>query len=327
MYKVNRHILIGILFIAFSCNKDKPYLDDPVPGECYDFTSQGGSGTTVFSETRFQYKNPCFNPSNQNEMVYFYRDNVSGENKIIKYNFTTGVKTVLVNTSITTQFKWSKTGWIAYDKSYHIWKIKDNGDSLTQVTTTPGNLYPCWDTSGTNLYWYHSPNLALPAYVFKINTSTANMDTVFSDYAVFNDISSNNQILSKMYIGSSAYISKGDATASTITYSGIANLSAISPSNIEGLCWHPDGNRFYFTIYLDGLYEGNASTGQVAKIRDFCSSQRYTRISCSADGTKLIGERVDSYIEDPESSFWNIKQTSRIYLINLQNMEETLVSL
>ena len=62
---------------------------------------------------------------------------------------------------------------------------------------------------------------------------------------------------------------------------------------------------------------------------DFCDTKRYETISCSADGKKLIGERVDSYlVKDNEgNATGRIMENSSIYLIDLETLEETKINL
>ena len=61
----------------------------------------------------------------------------------------------------------------------------------------------------------------------------------------------------------------------------------------------------------------------------FCDSKRYTKISCSPDGTRLIGERIDSYLEKNSngSPTGKIIENSNIYLIDLQTLKETKINL
>ncbi len=128
-------MILSMVLGMTSCLKDKVISTPSGEGDCYSFGVL--PSLTYFSNERFQYQAPYFNPNNVNEFVYNYKDFELDEYKLMKYNIQTGEKTVLANNvKIISQPKWSRKGWIAFDnvfnQNYQIWIIKDNGDSLKQ---------------------------------------------------------------------------------------------------------------------------------------------------------------------------------------------------
>jgi len=334
------YILLIILISTglLACRKDKA-IAYPVDNnlECSDFDWGGKTiALTWFSSERFQYQTPYFNPNNNNEFVYNYKDYELNEYKLMKYNIQTAVKTELAsNVKIINQPKWSRKGWIAFDNvygaNYQMWIVKDNGDSLTQFTTNTSNLFPAWDATGDNLYWQHSPVLGIPYYLFKKGLYSSIVDTVMRDgdinegYSAYNDISIDNKIISKVGIGNKTHI--GYTDLNNISFTSLIDLEQSNLIGLRGLIWSNNSQIAYFLH--GGLYKLNIASKKHTLLMDFCETKKYIKISCSSNGKKLIGERVDSYIKKDVNGniTGQIVGNSTIYLIDLETLEETKINL
>jgi len=319
-----------------SCRKDKVIPTPSGEGECYSFNNL--PNLTYFSNERFQYQTPFFNPNNDNEFVYNYKDFELDQYQLIKYNIQTGVKTVLAeNIKIISQPKWSRKGWIALDnvlnQNYQIWIIKSNGDSLTQFTSNIANIFPVWDVNGDFLFWQHSPVLGIPSYFFRQGLYNSMSDTLVNSgdqsmgWVTYNDVSVDNILISKTIIGNQNHI--GFTNLNNPNFQSLVNLDNVNLVGLEGLCWSNNSQMAYFTIYKNGLYKLNVSNGSYTKLISFCDSKRYKSISCSSDGKKLIGERIDSYlVKDEEGNpTGQIMENSSIYIIDLETLKETKINL
>ncbi len=92
---------------------------------------------------------PCFNPRNPDEIVFVRRLNGSSEDELVKYNLVTKAHQVLFTGAIWSPPSWGTNGWILIGSSdENIYKVKENGDSLTQLTTEGGKFFPMWDPAG-----------------------------------------------------------------------------------------------------------------------------------------------------------------------------------
>lgn len=319
-----------------SCRKDKVIPSPSGDEECISFSNL--PSITYFSNDRFQYQAPFFNPNNDNEFVYNYKDFELDQYQLIKYNIQTGVKTVIAeNIKIISQPKWSRKGWIAFDnvfnQNYQVWIVKSNGDSLKQFTNSIGNLFPVWDSNGDNLFWHHSPVLGIPYYFLEKGLYEATSDTIFypndsnNGYTSFNDISIDNILISKTFIGNQNNI--GFTNISNLNFESLVNLEQTNLIGLEGLCWSNNSQTAFFSIYKNGLYKLNVTNGSYTKLISFCDSKRYKNISCSSDGKKLIAERIDSYlVKDVEGNLTGqIMENSSIYIIDLETLKETKINL
>jgi len=119
----------------------------------------------VIFPDRYQYYYPSFNPNNENEIAYERWDLASsGQSDLWKFNFCTGESSFVVNDIISGKSDWSIKDWIIFTRSdLNIWKVKSNGDSLTQLTFDENiEKRPQWDGKGQRfLYLISSGHLII----------------------------------------------------------------------------------------------------------------------------------------------------------------------
>jgi len=330
--------------VVTACQKNKPLPCNSENSDninCEDFPELWISW---FGEYRFQYKSPCFNPLNDNEFVYYYKDNESGVFQLLKYNLVTQQKTILVNgVKIYGQPKWSRKGWIAFTTQpsfyvEHIFIVKDNGDSLTQLTSVTANYDPVWNYNGTKIYWLHSPVLGHPYYYLSKTLDEESIDTaLYSNgenlgFCSKGDVSFDNKLIGHTFVNNKNYIGISNLNDLNFSLSGIFDYNVIFdyPSP-EGLTWHSSGLYFYVSHpggYNRGIHKVYLN-GNVQRLMKHCDNKRYTIISCSKDGKKLIAERVDSFLErdDDNNPTGKIIQKSSIWLIDIETLKESRINL
>jgi hypothetical protein len=323
-YKISIFVLFGMV----SCSKDKT----PSPknqNDCQDFPiTQGNASIPIF-----QYENyiagPTFNPNNADEFVLQQINYTSQESRLIKYNLSTGSKEILLENmnKILSQPKWNKKGWITFNSypDYNIWIVKDNGDSLTQLTNFEHCLYPVFNSSGKNIIFQYTPVLGVPYYTLSIDLETKIIDTLNNAFGTFNDVSENNILLSSIFVGQQNYL--GTTSIYDIDFTPYVDLGLKS---LEGLAWHPNNTKFHYTDYVDGgLKEFDITTGKLNILLNNCDSKRYTTISVSNDGKKMIASKVlGSLVYDSNGQFTNyIRYKSEICLINLATLNEEKINI
>lgn len=316
--------LLLLVSLAFSCRKEKASI--PNSGcNCSIETS----GSSTFVTKGLQFKSPYFNPNNPNEFVYNFINYTTNTKELRTYNTQTKQTKVLCNNvQLYSQPKWNKKGWITFDNVHNsnnqIWTIKDNGDSLTQVSNNTNSFFPVWDSSGNNVIWHFSPTFGYPYYIIKMNLQTLKKDTIFNDFTAYSDISSNNLLVSKISVGASNYLAY--SPISTINFSRVIDIGF---STVEGLSWHPNNKDFYYTDFYAGLKKGNINQSTSCLLIKNCGCVNYKTLSCASDGTKIVVEKISSYPESDGSGGYtnNILQYSNIYMIDLVTLEETKIDL
>jgi hypothetical protein len=154
-------LLFPIVFLVFSCTDEpvKPIEDEPVncPYEKYstaDFEKvyqhmigKSPIGPFFYLDPRdkYAYSYPVFNPNNPCEIAYLRSDGT-----LWKFSFSTGEAQKLAdNPSYSPD--WSSKGWIIFTgTNKQLWKIKDNGDSLIQLSNEAAfNNDAKWNPDGS----------------------------------------------------------------------------------------------------------------------------------------------------------------------------------
>lgn len=326
-------LIFALVAFGYGCQKDN-HTESPVlnckQAPQFIFSS--------FTEDRFQYKSPYFNPLNGNEICYFYRDNQESIYSLVKYNFVTGVKFELVSdVRINTKAVWNTKGWIAFDKfeDAQIWAVKEDGDSLFQVTQDIYNFFPSWSASGKQLYFRHTPTIGIPYYFVRFNFTTFEIDTLLQDgdthngYVVYNDIDTSNIMIAQTLFNGYHALGLFDLDKGMNQFTELLNLEMSEWMGLSDVTISPDGQKSYAAVTPHGIFEIDNLSGAITKIIDFCWDKKYHKISISPDGRFLVSERVDSYLDLTENGnpTGRIVRNSNIYLINLETLEETKINI
>lgn len=324
---------MALIAFGYGCQKDN-HTESPV-SNCDQHPQLIFS---YFTQDRFQYKSPFFNPLNTKEICYYYRDNEERIYSLVKYNLFTGESSDLVtDIRINSKPVWSSKGWIAFDKfeDAQIWAVKENGDSLFQVTDGIYNFNPLWGATGAKLYFRYTPTIGIPYYFVRFNFTNFEIDTLLQDgdihngYVVCSDIDTSNIMIAQTMFNGHHALGLFDLNSDMSQFTELVNLEIIDWMGLTDVTIAPDGQKSYAAVRSHGIFEIDNHTGATIKIIDFCWDMRYRRISISPDGLSLIAERVDSYLHLTENGnpTGRIVENSSIYLINLETLEETKVNI
>lgn len=290
------------------CKKDievYPRLEDG----CIDFPPSSNLLGYQYQQPEITYNAPCFNPNNSNEIIFVRGYYSTQSNELVKYNMITKNETVLLNsTQICGRPDWGKNGWILLNKGDNqVWKIKDNGDSLTQLTTQ----------FGIDAIW--SPNADEFAYWVQIGSTY---------YTFFSDVNGNvfDTLLYPNILYRGAWSPDGSKIATNFTY----NLSYIDlitkqtiqiniPSNstpIYDINWLSDSKTMIWCSD-DGFFKTNINTNLTTRIKTACSSRRY--IYPTVFNNKVIIQRFDSKLIS-ENTIWT---ENNLYIMDVDGKNET----
>lgn len=125
----------------------------------YQGTLQTGSLITpenIFPD-RFSYWHPSINPNNEFEFCYLRRENgiqQDDDMDLFSFNICNG-KTKLITKHVAYGPNWSVKNWIIFTGGdRELWKIKENGDSLTQLTHSGSyQSWAKWCPDGSKYIW------------------------------------------------------------------------------------------------------------------------------------------------------------------------------
>lgn len=104
----------------------------------------------------YSYYEPVFNPNNSCEVAYIRKNNYEPtlQQEIWVFNMSTDESQMIAD-DIYSNLDWGSNGWLLYTgDGFQLYKVKANGDSLTQLTDQGGfNVAGKWNPSGT-IAWY-----------------------------------------------------------------------------------------------------------------------------------------------------------------------------
>jgi len=280
-------ITVSVLFLQ--CTKDKM----EVSHECIPHERLSDmQGQPIFSGVYPVNEMAYFNPNNSNEIIYRYADGVSPEFDLIKYNLVTKQKEVIYQGFFSNRPRWGKNGWILLNINdslgYNIYKIKEDGNDLTPLTTSGNCFYPIWDLESERFSYQYA--FTTPTKYILANSGGSFLDTI------------------PCGVGGSWQHPEFIATG------GIAGLVVFNPFNCEqsyryevesiaqslnGAEWLDEENVFW--CHTTGIYRTNIVTNETEIIRETCNAHCYQRPTYAPDINKIIVEKVER-IKDTETS-------------------------
>ncbi len=282
-----------LLLWEVGCKKDPPISNDG--GICEDFpisTSQLGYQYQIRNST-FNIHAPCFNPNNSAEIVLTTGDSIiTSGNNLYSINFNTGQKTFLTN-NVLGQPKWSIKNWIVFNRAgSQIWKIKSNGDSLTQLTFIYENYSPEWSQDGTKLVYRQ-----VIGSMYCIMLTTANgykLDSIPNSFYGNGAWSTNDTKIATVFNASTGHnIGLIDIQSKTINaITSFSEQSSTGKAIITSMDWYNDAQSLIWSSGY-GLYKTNVNTGTTIQLKFGCDRKCYMYPSISPDGQKIVVERVD----------------------------------
>lgn len=265
---------------------------DPLP---YPDCGYGwfGNLNVIYEENKINRGRVSSNPTNASEFLFLNEiDSVRG---IYTYNLATGeTHKVVGDFYIWSKPDWSVQDWIVFETGAQIFKVKSNGDSLTQLTFEDNNYYPSWSPDGEFILFERDlavVNIQGYAIIDKHRNIIHEYKSII--YAGGPPIWSPD--------GSKIAFSKPVMIAYTTRHI-IAYFNLVDPENVYELIpqilgyytgyleWYPDSKRLLCTGESAGVFEVNIETGVYTEVESFCPYQ-YLGFTILADGETLVLNR------------------------------------
>ncbi|HAD11295.1 MAG TPA: hypothetical protein DCF33_02535 [Saprospirales bacterium] len=287
------------------------------------------SPTTI----QYLYSFPCFNPKNLDDIAFvrYDRKGVFGENvELCIMNMCTGELRIIHN-KVLGNLDWSIKDWIIFTgRNQMLYKIKPNGDSLTQLTFTGSlNNEPIWSPNGDKFVWYHK--VGSKSYTVVSNENGLNWDTlpliqvnasrfewIINNKIAFTYNQYNLETLPSTRLGII------DLDSSTIQYD-VFNLDGLAPypgNYILNMDWIASEQSMLFSTKF-GVAKTNIHTKQRTVItKGFDETRRYEWARLSPDSKFVIMHRRDG-----KSIVCNTDFMERLYVVNLDGTNERWVKL
>jgi len=168
---VRKLLFLFCLLAIISCNKkEEPPAKTPELISYYDKYSEAYPALNITNDAptcnyvyknlaAYSYSSPRVNPNNPYEFCFLRirnQDQNEADCDLFVYNFVTNTVKPISN-HVRYAADWSSDNWIIFTKvssGSQIWKIKSNGDSLTQLIAENSPIKPVWSKDGKHFIFY-----------------------------------------------------------------------------------------------------------------------------------------------------------------------------
>ncbi len=319
MQKQYIFILLLIVILFYNCSKDK--IDPPQPSgppfieECEDIPPVtgvvlGGWGHS-WTATYPIYDLPRFNPNDPNEIILRLRKEPNASAfQLVKYNLVTKAQETIYEGDFIFP-RWSKKDWVIMTQSdFNLYKIKSNGDSLTQLTTT-GNCHGVeWNITGDK-FIYESiqvNNLSIICNEFGMPLDTLETGGTISPSWQHDSLVTNKSAASVFIFN--PYSKEPDFDAEIIQEMNEGGTSLADWMDNENVIWSNFG----------GIFKSNIITKETETLIASCDSRHYQFPSVSKISKKILFQRIDKDVTDIENNKGILN--TRIFIMNFDGSEK-----
>ena len=273
---------------------------NPVP-QGPDMLGIGMSGWSYPAGNPSATLSPCFNPRNADEVAYDKITNSRFDGLWVTNLRTRQQRQIVPATARWAgQKRWSTTGWLsATDVIQDIWKVKANGDSLTQLTFTHAYSTPQWSPDGLRLA--SAVSTAAGRSVAILDSGGTLLQRLVLPNAYAEPLAwspDGTRLLLSLAqspnpgpgaVPAGFYLYHFATGQTTLLFN--ATTQQIQGAFSKGFDWTPD-NRALIWASSIGLYRIDAQTGAGTLLRKNCESRTYAYPSVSADGRTILVERT-----------------------------------
>jgi hypothetical protein len=285
-------LVVFFLCLAASCEKNKTNCSSLPPSN-----SIWGYNTVIDTPYLGQ---PYFNPNNSNEFLY-----VEGvlQDRLYIYNLLSGTKKLLFEGSILFPPKWSSKNWILLNLGdENIWKIKGNGDSLSQLTFGGGNYYGEWNSTGNRFIFKRGNSLG---YI----TLVANENGMVIDTFPF-PISPNSSWQHPNYLVFASYAN--GLVKIDISTKVIDPLYSIKEEDVDGM--------YIYNNNIVWCSQGKLLSTDIVSLETYLiHSSCQTIYRCpSSNGNKILMQRIHREYKGDNT----LKKSSSLVLMNTDGTNE-----
>lgn len=246
------------------------------------------------------------NPNNSDEFLYYQPYTPSGIPKTIKFNLALHEKKTIYEGLLLFPPKWGKKDWILLNPDDHVYKIKENGDSLTQLTFFEMDYSPEWNVDGTKFITEHVKNGFGNSIIYDLDGNI--LDTV------------SNGIVGGCWQQDSLIISPSAVDGSLdVTNVNIDSTYKLVNAEVGGILscfWSIIDEKIYFTS-SSGIYVFDPNTKVVSCLRKNCSNDMYISLSAFNQEILLMNKEHQKYFD-----IGTLQVTSKVVQINTDGSNE-----
>ena len=189
---------------------------------------------------------------------------------------------------------WSPDGrWLAFSHGGLLFKVKLNGDSLTQLSTVTGAIRPSWSKDGSKIAFVQgAPGYGI--WIYNSNTGTTSQFLTYGDFPSWHPITGELVVLATSIdynTGLTVYglLAVDSSTAAMRVLDSFATASDCGFSSIS-----PTGNALIYSIKRPDDYVQIWKTDLVAATRVRLTDDGGDYAGWSPDGTRIVYTRTQA---------------------------------
>ncbi|MCA6437655.1 MAG: hypothetical protein IM600_17345 [Bacteroidetes bacterium] len=279
------------LLIFVGCKKD-PRINPNIEVKCEDLPASPSTGWITTSRNPLLNFQKAIFDLNDNNIIYALSDDTSSNRLLlIKFNRLNGIKQILAK-NVLSKPSINNKGWLTFcDINFTVFKIKSNGDSLTQLTQPNTALSSIWNPADNTIFINNNINLK----TYKISNTGAMLDTIKN---IYNLIQKKDSLM--LFIESNSI--NGSSVQTICLFNTNSNIKTsiktipfkVADDIVSG-CFLNTTNETIFYHNGFGLYKINTKGNSEIKIINSCPRNKYFHFSISPFSQKLMATQIIAY--------------------------------
>lgn len=294
--------LIYILLILVGCKKDPIIFNNVIKNStCEQLPKTPPFGWDYTTRKKnLNVSHSIYDKINPNIIYYLADDTLNNTYILWKLNRITNLK-IQLDKNVFGQPQINSKGWLVYYKNdLNLYVIKNNGDSLKQITNSNNYIEPVWDEDENNILTYNNTTNC----IIRINKNGQNLDTLFN-------------INSPVFIKDSLmlYFITFTNSQSLVLKNLNNNTSKNIFTNTSPLTYYnffTDSKNVYYSN-SEGLFKTNLITNSVIKILNSCPKELFLHFSTNFITSKLMATKI---------SIKNLNETTLLIQYDLYELDE-----
>lgn len=304
-----------MVFLIVACSKDDECIDS---SELTDM-----SGELLYLARYPTYDKPCFNPNNPDEIIFSYTTyETELSSKILKYNLSSKEYETIYEGFLQSRPRWGRNDWIllplfneSENNGFNIWKIRSNGDSLTQLTYSGNCHTPDWNIVGDKFIYklgFTSPTKYIMADEFGNFIDTTLIGTGGGGTWQHDSLIAN---------GNFKGLFLGNPYSKFYDYQTLFEPNEISSISRGGAEWLNQETVIW--AHVTGMYKTNIITNETELLKETCISSYYQLPTYSPQSSKVVFVKVDRVNRGSEGG----DLYSKLYIMNTDGSNEQKIEI
>jgi hypothetical protein len=325
-------LLLCLVLLVMACKKEtqQPPSSNQLIGsgdssECLPIVRPDTTLSWLIGWSTYRKMMPYFNPNNNDEFLYIDRLPGSPFSDMCIYNLVTGESNcILSGQTYLYQPRWHANDWILFrGNGDNVFRIKSNGDSLLQITTSSVFQRPVWRPDGLAWISNNAVNFAGDIDVFDLEGNL--IEVIPGEEFFIGDWSESNRIVTRSYDSGTYQFAWTDVENVSWQY---LDFDTASPQNdVTDLKWIPLSDELIFSQLGSDISRINVLTGEKIRVREGCGTRYYHYFSINNNCSMIVAERVTPEEIYSDGWFNIVIYKSDIVIMNFDGTNEQVINL